>query len=43
MDVRAEQIRASELAVRKARGEAASKVQEAERVIEGLKANIIVC
>jgi predicted nucleic acid-binding Zn-ribbon protein len=42
MDVIAEQISESELAVVKARGEAASKVQEAEQVIEGLKANIIV-
>ena len=42
MDVIAEQMSESELAVRKARGEAASKVQEAEQVIEGLKANIIV-
>jgi chromosome segregation ATPase len=42
IDVMAEQISQSELAVRKARKEAASKVQEAEQVIEGLKANIIV-
>jgi DNA repair exonuclease SbcCD ATPase subunit len=42
MDVIAEQISESELAVVKARGEAATKVQEAEQVIEGLKANIIV-
>ena len=42
MDVMAEQISQSELAVRKARREAASKVQEAEQVIEGLRANITV-
>jgi chromosome segregation ATPase len=42
IDVMAEQISQSELAIRKARKEAASKVQEAEQVIEGLKANIIV-
>ena len=42
IDVMAEQISQSELAVRKARKEAASKVQEAEQVIEGLKANIMV-
>jgi hypothetical protein len=42
IDVMEEQISQSELAVRKARKEAASKVQEAEQVIEGLKANIIV-
>jgi DNA repair exonuclease SbcCD ATPase subunit len=42
IDVMAEQISQSELAVRKARKEAASKIQEAEQVIEGLKANIIV-
>ena len=42
IDVMAEQISQSELAVRKARKEAASKVQEAEQVTEGLKANIIV-
>jgi chromosome segregation ATPase len=42
IDVMAEQISQSELAVRKARKEAASKVQEAEQVIEGLKANTIV-
>ena len=42
IDVLAEQIGQSELAVRKARKEAASKVQEAEQVSEGLKANIIV-
>jgi hypothetical protein len=40
--VMAEQISQSELAVRKAQKDAASKVQEAEQVIEGLKANIIV-
>jgi hypothetical protein len=38
----AEQISQSELAVRKAQKEAASQVQEAEQVIEGLKGNIIV-
>jgi hypothetical protein len=42
IDVMAEQISQSELVVRKARKEAASKVQEAEQVIEGLKANIMV-
>jgi hypothetical protein len=42
IDVMAEQMSQSELAVRKARREAATKVQEAEQVIEGLKANIIV-
>jgi chromosome segregation ATPase len=42
IDVMAEQISQSELAVRKAQKEAASQVQEAEQVIEGLKANIIV-
>ncbi|HEX6440325.1 MAG TPA: hypothetical protein VF182_24620 [Candidatus Binatia bacterium] len=42
IDVMAEQLSQSELTVRKARKEAASKVQEAEQVIEGLKANIIV-
>ena len=42
IDAMAEQISQSELAVRKARKEAASKVQEAEQVIESLKANIIV-
>ena len=38
----AEEVRQSELAVRKANGVAASKMQEAEQVIEGLKGNIIV-
>jgi hypothetical protein len=42
IDVMAEQISQSELAVRKAQKEAASQVQEAEQVIEGLNANIIV-
>jgi predicted nucleic acid-binding Zn-ribbon protein len=42
IDVMAEQISQSELAVRKAQKEAASQVQEAEQVIEGLKGNIIV-
>jgi chromosome segregation ATPase len=42
IDVMADQVSQAELAVRKARGEAARKVQEAEQVIEGLKANIIV-
>lgn len=40
--VLAEQVSQAELAVSKARGEAANKVQEAEQVTEGLKANIIV-
>jgi chromosome segregation ATPase len=42
IDVLAEQVSQAELAVSKARGEAATKVQEAEQVIEGLQANIIV-
>jgi hypothetical protein len=42
IDAMAEQVRQSELAVRNAKGAAASKMQEAEQVIEGLKANIIV-
>lgn len=42
IDAMAEQVRQSEMAVRKAKGAAASKMQEAEQVIEGLKANIIV-
>jgi chromosome segregation ATPase len=42
LDVMAEQVSQSELAVGKAKGVAASKMQEAEQVIEGLKANIIV-
>lgn len=42
IDVITEQVSQSELAVRKERREAASKAQEAEQVIEGLKANIIV-
>jgi chromosome segregation ATPase len=42
IDVLAEQVSQAELAVSKTRGEAATKVQEAEQVIEGLQANIIV-
>jgi DNA repair exonuclease SbcCD ATPase subunit len=42
LDVMAEQLSQSELAVRKAKGVATSKMQEAEQVIEGLKANNIV-
>jgi len=42
IDVMAEQISQAELAVRKARREAATKVDEAEQVIEGLRANIVV-
>jgi chromosome segregation ATPase len=42
LDVMAEQVSQSELAVGKAKGVAATKVQEAEQVIAGLKANIIV-
>lgn len=42
IDVLAEQVSQAELAVSKARAEAANKVQEAEQVTEGLKANIIV-
>jgi uncharacterized phage infection (PIP) family protein YhgE len=42
IDVMADQVRQSELTRRKAKGEAAIKMQEAEQVIEGLKANIIV-
>jgi DNA repair exonuclease SbcCD ATPase subunit len=42
IDVMGDQVSQAELAVSKARGEAATKVQEAEQVIEGLKANIIV-
>src|SRR5262245_58858407 len=39
-DVLAEQITRLELAIQQAKGEAASKAQHAEQVIEGLKANI---
>src|SRR5688572_813418 len=42
IDVMAEQISQAELAVRKARREAATKVEEAEQVIEGLRANMVV-
>jgi DNA repair exonuclease SbcCD ATPase subunit len=42
LDIMAEQISQSQLAVHQAKREAASKIQEAEQVIEGLKANIIV-
>jgi chromosome segregation ATPase len=42
IDVLADQVRQSELAGHKAKGEAAIKMHEAEQVIEGLKANIIV-
>jgi len=42
IDVMAQQISQAELAVRKARREAATKVEEAEQVIEGLRANIVV-
>jgi DNA repair exonuclease SbcCD ATPase subunit len=42
IDVMAEQISQSELAVHQVRREAAGKIQEAEQVVEGLKANIIV-
>ncbi len=42
IDAMAEQVRQSELAVHHARREAATKIQEAEEVIESLKANIIV-
>src|SRR5262249_53390299 len=39
-DVLAEQITRLELTIQQAKGEAASKAQHAEQVIEGLKANI---
>jgi DNA repair exonuclease SbcCD ATPase subunit len=42
LEVMAEQVSQSELAVGKVKGVAASKIQEAEQVIEGLKSNIIV-
>src|SRR5262245_56481076 len=41
-DVLAEQITRLELAIQQAKGEAASKAQHAEQIIEGLKANITV-
>jgi chromosome segregation ATPase len=40
IDAMAEQVRQLELAIEQARGDAASKVQQAEHVTEGLKANI---
>src|SRR5262249_6153957 len=39
-DLVAEQITRLELAIQQAKGEAASKAQHAEQVIEGLKANV---
>jgi len=42
IDAMAEQVTQSELAVHQARREAATKIQEAEEVIESLQANIIV-
>jgi chromosome segregation ATPase len=42
IDVLAEQVTHLELAIQRAKGEAASEAQHAEQVIEGLKANIAV-